>query len=136
MHRVLPGCTYGCIPKVQGALDGPVVGPVPAVLEPRVHCIAPARYGCMRRAHGEAKRTQGRHVSSSVFSVRHTWHGSHEENALPNRQAYSQCNHSTARRRVITEVRRAPAAGATFLHTRKPRTPKELPDGDHRFPGP
>src|SRR6516165_2925220 len=21
MHRVLPGCTYGCIPKVQGALD-------------------------------------------------------------------------------------------------------------------
>src|SRR5438477_12677375 len=32
-------------------------------------CIAPARYGCMRRAHGEAKRPQGHHVSYSVFSV-------------------------------------------------------------------
>src|SRR5437763_6021691 len=37
MHWVLPGCTYGCIPKVQGALAGHVVSPIPAVLEPRVH---------------------------------------------------------------------------------------------------
>src|SRR5262249_21624502 len=42
----------------------------------RVH-IAPARYGCMRRANGEEKRTQGRQVSYSVFSGRHTLHGSH-----------------------------------------------------------
>ena len=40
------------------------------------------------------------------------------------------------------EARRAPAAGplleavgTTSVHTTKPRTPKELPDGDHRFPG-
>ena len=28
------------------------------------------------------------------------------------------------------------AAGPPSLHTQKPRTPKEFPDGDHRFPGP
>src|SRR5262249_22731877 len=31
----------------------------------------------MRRANGEEKRTQGRQGSYSVFSVRHTLHGSH-----------------------------------------------------------
>ena len=43
----------------------------------------------------------------------------------------------------MQEVRRAPAAGplleaagSIYLPTRKPHTPKELPDGDHRFPGP
>jgi hypothetical protein len=29
MHRVLPGCTYGRIPKVQGPLDVHFVSPVP-----------------------------------------------------------------------------------------------------------
>src|SRR6267378_920694 len=33
MHRVLPGCTYGRIPKVQAALDVHFVSPLPAVLE-------------------------------------------------------------------------------------------------------
>src|SRR5713226_9597203 len=31
MHRVLPGCTYGRSPKVQGVLDVHFVSPVPAV---------------------------------------------------------------------------------------------------------
>src|SRR5216684_2131864 len=32
MHRVLPGCTYGRIPKVQGPLDVHSVSPVPNCL--------------------------------------------------------------------------------------------------------
>src|SRR5205085_9163642 len=32
MHRVLPGCTYGRIPKVQGPLDVHFVSPVPNCL--------------------------------------------------------------------------------------------------------
>src|SRR6266702_7961975 len=75
MHRVLPGCTYGCIPKVQGARDVSFVSPGPAVLEPRAPFTSKGRF--TRRAHGEEKRTQGRQVSYSVFSVRHTLHGSH-----------------------------------------------------------
>ena len=59
-------------PKVQGALDVHFASPVPAVLEPLR--ISPERYGFTRRANGEAKRTQGRQVSYSVFNVRHTLH--------------------------------------------------------------
>src|SRR5215475_2418204 len=70
MHRVLPECTYGLIPKVQGALGVFFVSPVPAVLEPVR--IPPERYGFTRRANGEAKRTQGRQVSyaCSAFVTR------------------------------------------------------------------
>jgi hypothetical protein len=39
--------------------------------------ISPERCGVTRRANGAAKRTQGRQVSYSVFSVRHTLHRSH-----------------------------------------------------------
>jgi len=54
MHRVLPGCTYGCIPKVQGAHDGHVVSPVPAVLEPRAPCTSKVRLHAASKRWGKA----------------------------------------------------------------------------------
>ena len=73
MHRVLPGCTYGLIPKVQGALDVDFVKRLCQLwLEPRAHSTR--KIGFHAASKREAKRTQGRQVSYTVFRVRHTLH--------------------------------------------------------------
>ena len=44
MHRVLPECTCGLIPEVQGALNDHFVSPVPAVLVPCVHLTRKVKF--------------------------------------------------------------------------------------------
>ena len=65
MHRVLPGCTYGCIPKVQGALD---------VHTDDCHTSKSQEEGCDNiRAHMRCSTMVIRYSDADPSTFRKTW---------------------------------------------------------------